>query len=202
MMAREFEFRTVALVQEISGATLGRTPSWLQRPGKSECRNAWTLVKTIYKDLSGLELPNEMPPRERRTIDAVLVDSKGRERLFEVDETQHFNEFRARTLAYYPEDLPLGFDRQSWMKAAGLKKRLEGGGFGKPRPPLFPGENGRHRQRAFRDALADILPLQHGMLPTLRIAHWELPPPITKKKVAELLAAKLGPKQTQADQQK
>jgi len=195
-MAREFEFLVVELVQRISGATLGETPWWLHRPGKSECRNAWTLVKTIYKDLAGKDLPDEMPPRERRSIDAVLVDSNGRERLLEVDETQHFNEYRARTLVCYPEDLPLGFNRQSWIKAAVMKKRLEGGGFGKPRPPLFPGENGRHRQRAFRDALADILPLQYGMLPTLRIAYWELPPPITERKVADLLAIKLGTDQT------
>lgn len=48
------------------------------------------------------------------------------------------------------------------------------GGFGKPKPPLFPREGGRHRQRAFRDALCDILPPKHGFLPTLRIADFEV----------------------------
>lgn len=32
----------------------------------------------------------------------------------------------------------------------GARRRLEGGGFGKPKPPLFPGDGGRHRQRALR----------------------------------------------------
>lgn len=49
-----------------------------------------------------------------------------------------------------------------------------GGGFGKPKPPLFPGEGGRHRQRAFRDALADLLPPVHGWLPTIRISDTEV----------------------------
>lgn len=51
---------------------------------------------------------------------------------------------------------------------------LEGGGFALPRQPLFPDENGRHRQRAFRDSLTDILPLEYGFLPTLRIADFEI----------------------------
>lgn len=41
-------------------------------------------------------------------------------------------------------------------------------------PPLFPGEGGRHRQRAFRDALTDILAPGYGFAPTLRIADFEV----------------------------
>lgn len=33
---------------------------------------------------------------------------------------------------------------------------------------------GRHRQRAFRDALADLLPPLHGFGPTIRIGHFEV----------------------------
>jgi hypothetical protein len=39
---------------------------------------------------------------------------------------------------------------------------------------LFPQEDGRHRQRAFRDALADVLPRRPRLLPTLRIADFEV----------------------------
>jgi hypothetical protein len=39
---------------------------------------------------------------------------------------------------------------------------------------LFPGEGGRHRQRAFRDALADLLPPVHDWLPTIRISDTEV----------------------------
>jgi len=39
-----------------------------------------------------------------------------------------------------------------------------------PCPPLFPESGGRHRQRTFRDFLADALPIPHGWLPTMRIS--------------------------------
>jgi hypothetical protein len=69
-----------------------------------------------------------------------------------------------------------GVPRRDLDRASAAKRRLEGGGFAKPRPPLFPGEGGRHRQRAFRDALADILPAVHGWKRTLRIADFEVKP--------------------------
>jgi hypothetical protein len=69
------------------------------------------------------------------------------------------------------EDIPLAFPAEVWRQRSHGKRRLEGGGFGAPKPPLFPGAGGRHRQRAFRDALRDILPPEHGWLPTLRIYH-------------------------------
>jgi hypothetical protein len=107
-------------------------------------------------------------------MDAVLKVDGQPARILEVDERQHFNEFRARTLRHYASDVPLAFDPAAWIARSEQKTRLEGGGFAKPKPPLFPGENGRHRQRAFRDALADILPPEHGFAPTLRIADFEV----------------------------
>src|SRR5690625_7703457 len=48
------------------------TPPWLNRPGRAECGAAWPLVSDLYRELTGLELPEQMPPRERRHLDAVL----------------------------------------------------------------------------------------------------------------------------------
>lgn len=73
-----------------------------------------------------------------------------------------------------PTDVPLAFDSTVWITRSDHRARLEGGGFAKPRPTLFPGENGRHRQRAFRDALADILPPEYRFAPTLRLADFEV----------------------------
>ncbi|MFH8467869.1 hypothetical protein [Streptomyces sp. NPDC017991] len=42
--------------------------------------------------------------------------------------------------------------------------REPGGGFAAPRPALFPGAGGGHRQRAFRDPLGDPLPSEHDWL--------------------------------------
>ena len=91
-----------------------------------------------------------------------------------MDEKQHFNRYRARTLDLYPDDVPLAFPASVWAARSRQKTKLEGGGFGRPKPPLFPGDGGRHRQRAFRDALCDILPPEHGFLPTIRIADFEV----------------------------
>lgn len=116
-----------------------------------------------------------MLPRERRQVDLVLAAPGRAPRIVEVDETQHFNEYCRTTLCLYPRTAVIGFDRRAWIAACDAKQRLEGGGFGRPCPPLFPEAGGRHQQRAFRDALADLLPAVHGWLPTMRIAYFEVP---------------------------
>lgn len=132
------------------------------------------LIRKIYNSLTEKDLPNEMPLRERRRVDCVLRMPNSARRIIEVDESQHFNHYRARTLGFYPADVRIAFDRNVWIGHSEAKKKLEGGGFARPRPPLFPGEGGRHRQRAFRDALADIVPQEHGFEPTIRIAYFEV----------------------------
>jgi hypothetical protein len=55
--------------------------------------------------------------------------------------------------------------------------------------PLFPGPGGRHRQRAFRDALADLLAPEHGWLPTIRISDREINDATTQPDPATALKA-------------
>ncbi len=161
------------LVARILKAEFDQTPTWLMRPSENDCGQHWSLVCSIYSGLTGLQLPEIMPPRERRQVDAVLrVD--GKLRILEVDETQHFNTYRAATLRNYPPHAKVAFPIRRWIEQCEKKTRLEGGGFGKPKPPLFPAEHGRHMQRAFRDMLADLLPSAHGFEPTLRIADFEV----------------------------
>src|SRR5690625_6025917 len=45
------------------------TPPWLNRPGRADCGAAWPLVSDLYRELTGLELPEQMPPRERRHLE-------------------------------------------------------------------------------------------------------------------------------------
>jgi hypothetical protein len=173
-MPRELERAVIELVVRILGAQIVPTPSWLIRPGREECGRQWPLIQAIYRDLTELELPDVMRSVERREVDAVLEIDGQPDRIIEVDERQHFNEFRATTLSHYAGDVPLAFDPAAWVERSEQKGRLEGGGFAKPKPPLFPGENGRHRQRAFRDALADILPPEYDLAPTLRVGDFEV----------------------------
>ena len=173
-MAGELQARVLDVLVKITGGELlSRRPDWLQRPAASECGSRWSLVSEVYSTLTDLELPPAMPPRERREVDAVIRIDGSPPRIVEIDEAQHFNQFRACTLDVY-EGIPVAFDVPAYGAGCSAKSRLEGGGFAKPKPPLFPGDGGRHRQRAFRDLLADVVPLEHGYAPTLRIAHFEV----------------------------
>jgi hypothetical protein len=175
-LAGELQAAVVPVVARVLGAELVATPGWLLRPGLVECGAAWATLCEIYSELTGLELPEIAPPRERRTVDAALGTGAGGSRILEVDETQHFNRYRAVTLRLYPAGARVAFPIERWIEQSEKKTRLEGGGFGKPKPPLFPAAYGRHQQRAFRDALTDLLPLEHGWAPTLRLADFELLP--------------------------
>lgn len=197
MMPLVLQKAVTELVVGVLGAGQDDTPLWLMRPGKSECGDRWPLVQAIYADLTtGTALPETMPPKERRSVDYVLVVN-GHRRILEVDEKQHFNHFRVQTLIHYAGDIPVAFPTAHWVAAGEAKNKLEGGGFGNPRPPLFPAAGGRHQQRAFRDALADILPPQYGWQPTLRIADFEVKGwvfgPSAEQAMRDLLAVRLGP---------
>src|SRR5690349_4026839 len=109
---------------------------------------------------------------ERRTVDAALILPGSPPRILEADKKQHFNAYRSATLRRYKDDVPLAFDADLRIARSDAKLKLEGGGFGRPMPPLFPGDGGRHRQRTFRDALTDILTPRYGFAPTLRIANF------------------------------
>ncbi|MCF6521747.1 hypothetical protein [Streptomyces sp. JJ36] len=168
-------------------------PDWLRRPGRAECADRWETVSALYHALTGLVLPEQAPPRERRSLDVLLTYEDGQRQILEVDEKQHFTAARALTLEHYPADVQLGFDASRWLaRSRDLTGREPGGGFAKPRPPLFPGEGGRHRQRAFRDALADLLPPVYGWLPTLRLSDTEVKTVTAAPDPAASLRALLG----------
>jgi hypothetical protein len=177
-VARELQAQVLQVLSQALRREVydGPTPAWLQRPGPEECRALWPVVRRIYGQLTDLRLPREMPPRERREVDGLIGGHGQPWRLVEVDEAQHFNEFRAVTLSLYPAEAPLGFPRDIWLAASKNGRLIGPPGYGRPKPPLFPMDGGRQRQRAFRDALADLLPPLPGFAPTLRIADFEVQP--------------------------
>ena len=192
---RKLEHKVVGLVQAVLNAERGDSkPDWLQRPGKQECGSEWDRISRIYAELTDLTLPKTMPPREWREIDAVLLVRGSAPRILEFDERQHFNAYRATTLSQY-SGLEVAFGIDAWLSASKPKRGSGVYGSGKPRPPLFPGEHGRHRQRAFRDALCDILAPLNGYAPTLQIAHFEveawIDAPDARQRMADLLRARI-----------
>jgi hypothetical protein len=199
-MPRDLEIAVVELLGVVlpDAKVHHETPPWLLRPGKAECRGRWGLMCSIYRDLTGLDLPDDMPPRERRQVDAVLELPGRPPRIFEFDESQHFNIHRATTLRAYPTDVETAFPRNAWLAASEASKKKLGttGGWGKAKPPLFPEPGGRHLQRAFRDALADLVPAVHEWGPTLRIADFEVQGWIhgtgAEDRMVELLRTRIG----------
>jgi hypothetical protein len=186
------------LVSQVTGATIDKkaTPTWLIRPGRMECGEQWPRVCAIYRELTGLDLCDTMPTKEWREVDGVLRCAGCEPRIIEVDESQHFNCYRDITLRHYPTELPVAFDCAVWIDHSQAEPRQKTGKWAAPKPPLFPGAGGRHRQRAFRDALTDILPLDNGFLPTLRIAYFEVKPWLgtdqAPQRMKELLDSKLS----------
>lgn len=175
-MAREEQNRVLDLIERVTDGCLEREtcPPWLLKPGKAECGLEWNRVQETCQLLTHMLLPSEMPPRERRRLDAIWTNTLGQQRAIEYDEGQHFNRFRGVTFQTYPKFLRLGCDKASWLSRCTTHEDLRGGGFSKPGPPLFPMDGGRNYQRAFRDMLADVLPPTHGWKPTLRIGYFEV----------------------------
>lgn len=195
-MPREVQNRVLELVEQVLEWPLSREhcPDWLLRPGRRECGPLWGTVTEIYQSLTGMTLPDEMPVRERRSLDAVIDYGDGVGRVVEVDEAQHFNPHRALTLDHYPLDTQLAFDHVLWRRRSLASTKLRGGGWGKAKPPLFPKDGGRHLQRAFRDMLADLLPQQYEWAPTLRIGHFEVESWLESREAATHMAGLIDEK--------
>lgn len=195
-MAREFQDRVLDLVHSSLRTAMDREscPAFMRRPGMLECGALWETISQAYHALTGLVLPDVMPSRERRQLDAIVTLRDGSSCVVEVDEVQHFNAFRALTLQHYPSGSRVAFDPGVWLQHSLASTKLRGGGWADPKPPLFPGENGRHRQRAFRDMLADLLPAEYGWAPTLRIAYFEVEDWLGQPDATERMSALLGTK--------
>ena len=77
--------------------------------------------------------------------------------IVEFDESQHFTACRKLTLSKYPPNLPLGFDKEKWMRLCDeISARDE--------EPVY-----RDEQRAWYDTLRDLIPSIRGLKPTIRL---------------------------------
>ncbi|MEJ7787414.1 MAG: hypothetical protein WKF96_21630 [Solirubrobacteraceae bacterium] len=88
----------------------------------------------------------------------------------EYDEVQHFTSARLKTLVVYPTTAQLGFDRAEYI--ALVKRWVAQGdrGFAHKTAAEFPGRAGRQRQRAYFDALRDLVAPHFDSGPLIRIA--------------------------------
>lgn len=112
----------------------------------------------------------------------------------EFDEKQHFNQFRKISLDFYNKidiKYPIGIYKELNNQIV-IKPGKSGFTRLKSNDPLFPeiqeGErqDNRIRQRAFRDFLKDLLPIENGFNPTLRI-----PYQVTDKSIKDFTKSEL-----------
>jgi hypothetical protein len=88
----------------------------------------------------------------------------------EVDEVQHFTSARLRTLERYPAGVPLGFDLAQYRDLVARWRAKGDKAYAHKVSKDFPAVGGRQAQRAYNDALRDLLAPTFTSRPVVRIA--------------------------------
>ncbi len=159
-----------------------------KRPGLSKLYSALTENKFLLIEKIA-ELTNK---KQKQSFDIWIGEPFNF--AVEFDEKQHFNQFRRTTLNYY-DKIDIKFPIQLYKELNnGIEIKPGKSGFTKLKsydplfPPMLTGEkqDNRIRQRAFRDFLKDILPIENGYNPTLRIPYH-----VTNKNINDFTEAEI-----------
>ena len=172
------EVGIIALLEEVLGAAAERRAQfeWLQnKPSREHFGDHYDILMELYVELNGDWGGTSAKTDGYLTPDAYFPEPY--HFIFEFDELQHFTQFRELTFRYYPENIPLAYAQEEYLRfckqhhAAALAK---GPDRFRRRTADFPYVNGRAAQRAFFDTFRDWLPPQHGLNPTVRLAEFEV----------------------------
>lgn len=93
----------------------------------------------------------------------------GRGCIIEVDEIQHFTSARLKTFELYPADVDLGYDLAEYRTLVERCRHRGDLAFAHKTAADFPRAGGRQAQRAYNDALRDLLAPTFTDYPTIRI---------------------------------
>ena len=172
------EVGIIALLEEVLGTAAERRAQfeWLRnKPSREHFGDHYDILMELYVELNGDWGGTSAKTDGYLTPDAYFPEPY--HFIFEFDELQHFTQFRELTLRYYPENIPLAYAPEEYLRfckqhhAAALAK---GPDRFRRRTADFPYVNGRAAQRAFFDTFRDWLPPQHGLNPTVRLAEFEV----------------------------
>jgi len=111
--------------------------------------------------------------------------------LLVIDESHKFTSYRLKTLELYKEEVPTSFSIAEYIRLCHehaaeadryqrLKKRSD-----------FNFEGGASAKRAMLDVLLDVLPLNNGLNPTLRLHEFELAQVETEEQLKEMIETKI-----------
>jgi hypothetical protein len=137
------------------------------------------------------EVRDKLPAETRDTLDRILdaldgdavalaAKTRGSSRVdfilnprgivVEYDEVQHFTTARLEALSLYPATALLGFDLAEYIALVRRWSPRGDKGFAHKTAAEFPGPAGRQRQRAYFDAVRDLVAPHFGNGPLIRIA--------------------------------
>ena len=94
--------------------------------------------------------------------------------MLEFDEFQHFSSARAKALDLLPDGLSLGFSLSDYKRLCHAYDQRADKYRRDKRTRDFRLIGGRTAQRAYFDASKDLLPVLHGLRPTIRISEFEV----------------------------
>lgn len=146
--------RAFAAATAADGIELVRARApWLDQRGgisvsPSEAGHARTVMALIFGALDGRL--TEQAARRLTPLPGDFVHP-GTGTFIEIDESQHFTSFRLLTLDHYPDDIPLGFDRNPYRRWAPTSDKYR-----VSKAAVGFGDGGRQRQHAYHDALRDL----------------------------------------------
>lgn len=118
------------------------------------------------------------------TPDLVHTDTGA---IIEIDEVQHFTSARLLTLERYPEHVPLGFDPDEYRRLIQTWRHKGDAAFAHRVSHDFPRPGGRQAQRAYNDALRDLLAPTFTGLPVLRIPAPDRSPAAALERLRQVL---------------
>ena len=163
--------RTFQFAAARDGITLARASvPWINQRGHlglpSDARPVMDVLTTIFLALGG-DTTAQAAKHTTRLPGDFVHQATGT--FIEVDESQHFTSFRRTTLDLYPPDLALGFDLDEY-KLLCDEWAARSDKFRASKPAIGFGPGGRQRQRAYNDALRDLVTPTLGHPPTIRVA--------------------------------
>lgn len=162
--------RAFADAAAADGLTLvrARVP-WLNQRGHfglpPEADTAVEWLDAIFEALNGLR-DEQQAKRLTLLPGDFLHEPSGT--FIEIDESQHFTTWRLQTLDLYPPGTPLGFDLDEY-RALCAQWAPKSDRYRATKPAVGFGDRGRQRQRAYHDALRDLVVPLMGHPPVIRV---------------------------------
>jgi hypothetical protein len=129
-------------------------------------------LRAIFRALEGDEAAHAAKQELRLRCDAFFGTPYNF--ILEFDGGQHFSTSRLQSLQMYPVGAPLGYNINSYRMFCEQHRQAADEYRRNKRPDDFPFEGGRTAQRAYLDAVRDLLPPLYGLNPTVRISHFEV----------------------------